>query len=79
MICSPGTCDLIGLTADFDVKTGYLLVESEGVLGKQHRGDASFFCFDAMSSCQGGLRAFSFIFQLIQHFFHLVCRCLRHL
>jgi hypothetical protein len=30
--------DLLGLTAEFDVKSGYLLVEGEGVLGKQHRG-----------------------------------------
>ena len=29
---------LLGLTAEFDVKSGYLLVEGEGVLGKQHRG-----------------------------------------
>ena len=35
---SAGHGDLIGLTAEFDVKSGYLLVESEGVLGKQHRG-----------------------------------------
>lgn len=29
---------LLGLTGEFDIKTGYLLVEAEGVLGKQHRG-----------------------------------------
>ena len=29
---------ILGLTAEFDVKSGYLLVECEGVLGKQHRG-----------------------------------------
>mmetsp|Transcript_49807 Transcript_49807/g.124302 ORF Transcript_49807/g.124302 Transcript_49807/m.124302 type:complete len:81 (-) Transcript_49807:85-327(-) len=30
--------EVIGLTADFDARTGYLLVDAEGVLGKQHRG-----------------------------------------
>ena len=29
---------MLGLTAEFDVKSGYLLVDGEGVLGKQHRG-----------------------------------------
>ena len=33
MHTSGGSEGLLGLTAEFDVKSGYLLVEGEGVLG----------------------------------------------
>ncbi|KAJ1472145.1 hypothetical protein T484DRAFT_1915221, partial [Baffinella frigidus] len=32
------TSDLLGLTVEFDVKRGYLVIDGEGALGKQHRG-----------------------------------------
>ncbi|EKX36497.1 hypothetical protein GUITHDRAFT_145665, partial [Guillardia theta CCMP2712] len=38
MVANCAKRDLLGLTAEFDVRTGYLLVEEEGELGKQHRG-----------------------------------------
>jgi hypothetical protein len=38
MVDKGSTDGLLGLTAEFDVKSGYLLVDGEGVLGKQHRG-----------------------------------------